>query len=272
MTNNPNKKIDFESLSKKLFIEQNKIRTDPKSYIPKLKSWLTKFRQNTLYLLNENPLRTFEGPAAVNEAITFLSNQRSLPAYEYSKELSEAAEDHVNDIGKNGLTTHEGSDGTNLTDRIEKYVEWDGACAENIDFGFVEADNIIINLLIDDGIKERYQRKNLFSSIYKYCGISIGKHRDFNTCTVLVYCKGLRELGKPPIDGINYIQDYIQKTFYKKKIVNDYQEEDPDAPDDTISVKIEKTNKIINGKEKKITKKIYLLKDQTQYILEIEEN
>ena len=268
----PLQKLDFPLISKKLFEEQNKIRTNPKSYIPKLENWLSKFRQNTLYLLNENPLRTFEGVSAVKEAINFLSNQRSLPEYEYSKELSQSALDHVNDIGKNGLTTHEGSDNNNLTDRIEKYIEWDGACAESIDFGFCEPENIIINLLVDDGISERYQRCNLFSSTYKFSGIAFGKHRDFNVCAVFVYCKGLRELGKPPNDGINYIQDYIQKTFYKKKIVNDFQEDDPDAPDDTVNVKIEKINKIVDGKEKKITKKIYLLKDKTQHILEIEEN
>jgi hypothetical protein len=89
---------------------------------------------------------------------------------------------------------------------------------------------------------------------------------------VFVYAKGLREIGKPPKDGVDYIQNYIQKTLYKKNPVNAFQEEDPDAPDDTVSMKVIKTNKVVNGQKKKITKKIYLLKDKTQHIIEIEEN
>ena len=36
------------------------------------------------------------------------------------------------------------------------YCEWDGACAESIDFGFKNAENIVANLIVDDGVKERF--------------------------------------------------------------------------------------------------------------------
>ena len=84
--------------------------------------------------------------------------------------------------------------------------------------------------------------------------------------------KTIRDLGQPPNVGINFMQDYIQKTFYKRYIVNRFQEEDPDAPDETIGVKITKCHKIISGKEKKITKKIYTLRNGSLHIMEIEEN
>ena len=48
--------VDYDELAKQLFISQNKIRKDPTSFIPKLRHWATKFRKNTLFLLNENPL------------------------------------------------------------------------------------------------------------------------------------------------------------------------------------------------------------------------
>ena len=35
--------------------------------------------------------------------------------------------DHAKDLGSKGLSSHEGSDGNGLSERIEKYVEWDGA-------------------------------------------------------------------------------------------------------------------------------------------------
>jgi len=264
--------VEYDKLAKDLFISHNKIREDPKSFILKLKKWSKKFREKTLFLLNENPLETIEGINAVEEAIRFLSVQKSVPKLNYSEELSKAAKDHANDIGEHNLHGHDGSDGSMLSDRIERYTEWDDSCAESIDLGYKNADNIILNLLIDDGSEGRDQRINLFSTNYKHIGIGCAFHKSYNHCSVFVYAKSLREIGQAPNVGINFMQDYIQKTFYKRYVVNKFQEEDPDAPDDTIDVKITKCYKTIGGKEKKITKKIYTLKDKSLHIMEIEEN
>ena len=263
---------DYGKLAEQLYKAHNKIREDPKSFIIKLKKWAKKFRGKTLFLLNENPLETFEGINAVEEAIRFLSVQKSVPKLVCSEALSKAALDHAMDIGENNLHGHDGSNGSILSDRIEKYTEWDDSCAESIDLGFKNADNIILNLLIDDGSKRRNQRINLFSTQYKYIGIGCSFHKTYNHCSVFVYAKSLRDLGQPPNVGINFMQDYIQKTFYKRYVVNKFQEEDPDAPDDTIDVRITKCQKTISGKEKKITKKIYTLKDESLHIMDIEEN
>ena len=264
--------VEYDKLAKDLFISHNKIREDPKSFILKLKKWSKKFREKTLFLLNENPLETIEGINAVEEAIRFLSVQKSVPKLNYSEELSKAAKDHANDIGEHNLHGHDGSDGSMLSDRIERYTEWDDSCAESIDLGYKNADNIILNLLIDDGSEGRNQRINLFSTNYKHIGIGCAFHKSYNHCSVFVYAKSLREIGQAPNVGINFMQDYIQKTFYKRYVVNKFQEEDADAPDDTIDVKITKCYKTIGGKEKKITKKIYTLKDKSLHIMEIEEN
>ena len=264
--------IDFNDLQCELLLVQNKLRKEPISFVPILEEWLKKYKENILQLPKENPLRTFEGPKGVEDAIQFLKNQKPLPELKFNEALSKAAMDHANDIGQFGLTGHEGSRDSTLFERIEKYIEWDGACAENLDFGFKNAENIIINLLIDDGCEERYQRNNLFNPIYKYIGVGCGKHRDYGYCAVFVYAKGLRNIGDPANVGINYIQDYIKKTMGKRTINNRFQEDDPDAPDNTESVKIIKYHKNVLGHDKKLTKKIYMLKDKTQHIIEIEEN
>ena len=128
--------VDYNEIDKQLFILHNQIRKDPKSFISKLKNWSTKFRASTLYLLNENPLGTFEGVKGIEEAIKFLSNQKPLSELIYSEELSKAAKDHATDIGINGLTSHDGSDKSMVSDRIERYIEWDECCVESIDLGF----------------------------------------------------------------------------------------------------------------------------------------
>ena len=270
--NNKKQIINFSSLAKQIFIEQNKIRVNPQSYIPKLESYLTKFNENILYLINENPLNTYEGKSAIEEAILFLKSQKPLYEYQYKNELSFAAQDHLKDISLKGLTSHDGSNGSQLPERIEKYIEWDDLIGESLDFGFYNPENIILSLLIDDGVKERYQRSNLFSEEFKYCGIACGNHRDLNTCCVIIYSKNLRKLGEKCNNGVNYINDYIERTLNRTKNNNIYQENDIDAPNDTVDVKIVKEVKKVNGYDKNIMKKIYLLKDNSYHIVEIEEN
>jgi hypothetical protein len=69
-----------------------------------------------------------------------------------------------------------------------------------------------------------------------------------------------------------YIISQLKKCQSKKTVKNRLQEDDPDAPAEAQSVKIIKCKKNVLGHEKQITKKIYLLKDRTQHIVEIEEN
>ena len=95
--------VNYDELAKQLYIAQNKIRKDPTSFIPKLKNWTSKFRKNVLFLLNENPLETFEGIQGVEEAMRFLALQKPVPELIFSEELSKAAKDHAIDMGENGL-------------------------------------------------------------------------------------------------------------------------------------------------------------------------
>lgn len=266
------KVIDYEELEEEVFRQQNEIRTNPQSYIPKLKETLKHFRDKILHKPGEDPIQTYEGPDAVQEAIEFLKKQKPLPELEYSKEISQACRDHVNDIGPRGQTTHEGIDGKNISDRIEKYCEWDGACAENLDFGFKNAENIIMNILIDDGVKERFQRINLFHPELKYVGVGAGQHKDYGHCVVIGYTRGVRPLGTEPMDVSDFIQEYIKNTMGRKNNKNEFQEDDPDAPDNTVGLKIEKLTKNFDGKTRKITKKIYTLDNGAQHIVEIEDS
>ena len=56
-----------------------------------------------------------------------------------------------------------------------------------------------------------------------------------------------------------------------QKIINPFQDGEPDAPDNTISLRVEKEEKEIDGTLIKITKKIFTLDDNSQHIVQIEE-
>ena len=267
------KQIDYDVIEKQLFNLHNDLRENPQSYIQKLKENLKYFRQKIFHPPGEDPIQTYEGTEAIDDAIQFLKTQKPVEKLEYNDGIAQACKDHVLDIGSKGLTTHEGSDELNITDRIEKYVEWDGAAAESIDFGFRLPENILLNLLIDDGVKDRYQRYNLFNNNFKYIGIGVGPHREYGICVVIGYAMNVRPLGSDPKNMSEFIQEYIKNTMdNKKKINNPFQEEEPDAPDNTISVKIVKIKKLIGGKLKKITKKIFSLDNGAQHIVEVEDS
>jgi uncharacterized protein YkwD len=268
--------VNFHNLAEEIINQLNTVRINPKSYIEKLENALKHFRGNVLSLHGEEQIETTEGKSAYEDAIEFLKRQKPVSELKADERLNCACRDHVNDIGPKGIASHDGSDGSSLSDRIEKYCEWDRGCCENLELGTFQAENIIMNFIVDDGIIERSHRKNIFNTDIEYIGVACGDHKEWEIITVVNFANSLREFGEPSPDIKNFISDYMKKSeeqkLNPKKEKNPFQENDADAPDDTVSLKLIKTTKIVKGKPKKILKKIYTLKDETQHIVEIEEN
>jgi hypothetical protein len=266
------KVINYEALAKEVVEEHNLIRTNPAAYVEKIKAQLKYFKADVLIRPGYIPVKTYEGKAAFEEAIEFLKRQKPVGKLTENDKLSQACIDHLNDIGPKGLCSHDGTDGSNPTDRIEKYCEWDLACCENIDFSSKTAEDVLISLVVDDGIQERYHRKNVFNPEIKYIGVACGPHKEFDNCTILDYVADIRNIGEPSKYKANLVEELLKNAEKKKNnkgVMNPFQEKDPDAPDDTIDVKISKTTKILNGRPSKITKKIYTLADNSLHMVEI---
>jgi hypothetical protein len=275
--------INYQKIEQEIFKLQNEIRKDPQSYVEKLENSLKFYQNNILSRENEIPIPTYEGVEAVKDAITFLKNQQPVPELAYNKEMSLSCKDLINDIGPKGLVSHEGIENKNLYNRLEKYCDWDGAIAENLDFGFKIPENIIMNMVIDDGDENRYQRKNLFYPDFRYVGIGVGPHREYGICVVIEYAYNIREKGTQYINVDEFIKKHVKINIEKaidennseednKKVINNpFQDGEPDAPDNTISLRVEKEEKEVDGKPMKITKKIFTLDDESLHIVEIEE-
>ena len=280
--------FDYEEIEKEIFKCHNDIRTNPPSYISKLKGLLPYFTDKVYHHPLEDAITTYEGSEVIEEAIQYLKSIKPVQELIYSEEISKACRDHIYDIGPKGLTNHIGSDGSNITDRIEKYCEWDGIVAENLDFGFKEGSNVVMNMIMDDGVKERCQRKNIFNQEFNYIGVGVGPHKMFGIGVVVGYAKNIRKIGTEPLDVSQWVKKLYGKekkeedndknnlnvdlinTFEQSNYINDYKFIDPDAPDNSILVNITKTIKTINKEKKKYTKKTFLLKNGINHIIEIE--
>ena len=262
--------IDYKQLAEELFQEHNNLRKDPQSYIEKLRKIENYYKDKIFRHPNEIPIETYEGSEGVRNAIEFLKNQNPVKELTYSESLSKSALDHANDIGKQGSNSHEGTNGSLLSDRIEKYTEWDGAIAESLQFCYKYPENIILSLIIDDGSSEKHQRENLFNEEFQYIGIGCAKHKTFKLCTVFNYAKNLYPIGEEPPEKIEYDQNYLQNKKSDKEL-NPFQLDDPYAPDNTIGVKIVKIKKNFGDGEHNITRKIFSLEDGKKHIVDYEE-
>jgi uncharacterized protein YkwD len=190
-------RLDYLSrLEADIVREHNLARGNPEEYAAHLAELRRFFDGRLLRLPGEIPLRTQEGVRAVDEAIAFLRAADPVPPMTASRGMSLGARDHVRDSGPRGRTDHVGTDGSNPWDRVSRYGTWQVTVGENISFGSYAPDDardVVIQLIIDDGVESRGHRNNIFNAEFRVVGVSCGEHATFGTMCVLVYAGGYSE-------------------------------------------------------------------------------
>lgn len=145
---------------------------------------------------------TQEGVVPVDEAIAFLNAAAAVDALEWDQYLGFAAKDLAVAQGPTGETGHTSpaSDGsTTMTTRIDKYGQFVGTIGENIAYGTAGGRQIVLQLIIDDGVPSRGHRTNIFKAAYKYLGAFTANHTIYRTETVIDYAAGLTSNGAFPL-------------------------------------------------------------------------
>ena len=170
-----------------IFDAQNKLRTDPISYIPMLKEMLDKFENNENKPKIETLIVTKEDKIAVKNAIKFLSIQEPIHALKINPSLINAAQEHADNQEKGDTTA------TPLSERMEKYCQWRGEIGENV--LYCDSKNggheIVLAMLIDDGVRNI---ENFFNHEFNYVGIGLAKHPEYDLVCVMDYATSATEL------------------------------------------------------------------------------
>lgn len=155
----------------------NYARQHPRDYAAHLREYRNYIRGGILFLPgDENGVYTREGHAAVDDAIAFLERQRPLPALSEGQILALAARDHADEQGRLGYEGHVSRDGASPGERVRRRGG-DIYVGESISYGFDDADDVVRQLIVDDGVPDRGHRKLLFTGDFRYAGVGCAEHR-----------------------------------------------------------------------------------------------
>jgi uncharacterized protein YkwD len=174
---------DFE---KEVLAEINKLRMNPGVYVKILEEYLTKFNGKNVKITDKPELITEEGKIPVIETVEFLKLTQSMNELQISNGLMLATADHINDLVKNNIIGHKGSAGDSPQKRAEFYGSWTYDLRENISYGAKTPQDVVLNLLIDDGFPSRNHRKVLLNPKLTKIGIATGVNKLWDPICILM--------------------------------------------------------------------------------------
>lgn len=179
------------SLENGVISEINIARTQPRLYAQYVREYRRLYHGGYLVLPGSGVrIATSEGTGAVDEAIRFLMKQRPLRPVEASRGLSEAAADLVDDQSGSGDTGHYGRTTGSMSRRIERYGQWQGGIGEVIGYGYSDPRMVVIQLIVDDGVRNRGHRRNIFNPDFRRAGAACGPHPEYRTMCVVDFANG----------------------------------------------------------------------------------
>jgi uncharacterized protein YkwD len=175
--------------------EMNLARQNPTLYASFVEELRSSMSGGVMVLPGRTRVRTKEGTRALDEAIHFLRNAQPLPPLAFSRGMSRAAADHCADQA-DGAFGHQGKDGSHAGARIARYGTVSGGWGENISYGKSSARDVVLALIIDDGLPARKHRNNIFNFGYACAGAAFGRHARFGTVWSMEFAGGYAERGQ----------------------------------------------------------------------------
>ena len=220
---NPALKIrDFYSFSLQILDEINFAREHPDEFTEKLKELQETIedpKDNCLFIENV-PFIYNNLSGSLNDAIDFLEKQNELPKLIYNKTITQACDYLLEE-----LVSHDGLDDDNanefsLENRLSKFGQPFGENYELIDYGMFDPEFIVINFILGDGDKKKFERNIIFNSKVKYIGIASGILSSEKICTIINFCEEFFDLNEKIPSNIEKKYSKLTPSFNTKTINN----------------------------------------------------
>ncbi len=124
-----------------------------------------------------------------------LKKKSGLVSFQVEGDLTSVAQGHADLSGRTGHVGHKNFDKRFAPLRGNPYTAW----AENCSYGYKDAVDIVISLLIDEGIKGVGHRLNILNEEFNSVGLAIYPHKTYKTNCVIDFGKMKRsDLNKVP--------------------------------------------------------------------------
>jgi len=179
--------MDYRRIESEVVRELNAVRADPSGYSTYLADLVPRYTGTVLHKDGTSTgVRTTEGADATKEAIGSLRMQTVVPSLSFNSGLAAAARDLALDQARTGAVGHTGSDGSSPANRLARHGTWSASYNENVDYGrFATGRDVVIDLLIDDGVADRGHRRNIFDPTARVVGVACAPHPKYGSVCVI---------------------------------------------------------------------------------------
>ena len=126
-------------------------------------------------------------PGALDEAVGFLMRQPPLPALRWDERLGTSARGHADAQGGTGQVGHVGPRGDTFPQRLQRVGFYAGLTAEGISYGQMSAEDVVRQLIVDSGVRNRGHRRDIFGGNYQAAGVGCAEHARYGAMCVIQY-------------------------------------------------------------------------------------
>ncbi len=184
----------LSTLENKVLDEVNLARTEPSQYIGFLTQYKNYVNGKILRVPNQKPILMEEGIPVIESAIADFKQIEKLTPLKFSTGLKKVAENQLKDLKENPNLGHFGKDGSGLKKRLLRVGKYEKVASENINYKDTDPREIVLRMLIDDGVKSRTHRKNILNQQFNLLGLACGEStKDPQMICVLVFADKFNE-------------------------------------------------------------------------------
>ncbi len=164
-----NETVATATLETEIIAQINRARENPSDYADWLETQKQYYDGIMLRLPGEKPVRTNKGLQALEEAIDFVRKQTPLNPLTYSEAMAIAAQEQLTPIA-NADTENRGD-----------------SRLQNIIYGKVTAEAIVMQLVVDDGFRDRPHRLAIFNQDNQLTGVSCQENSVYEQICAIIY-------------------------------------------------------------------------------------
>lgn len=235
----------------------NELRKNPNAFMVHVQKRLDSY-QGKNFDQSGVLFQSAEGKDAPEECLASLENMKPKAEMTRMAGMDKAAQDLADFNGETGKTGHAGKNDSKMGERLDTHGKWIGKVGEIIGVIPVNGLDFVLQWIIDDGVKDRGDRKSILNPEFTKFGVACAKHKIYKTIAVITFAADYVDKdadGKLP-DGVG------PTPTTNEELKNTMPDELKVLPEDAEGMSINRKVVTESGVTKTIYNITYTLKDK----------